>query len=241
MTNPRNNYPKDHHYLPKCFLKAWTYDQNQTHLWVYRKEGNRVFGPSPKSTTSVCYKKHLYTRSECVEEKDKYKMETESFSNIDNEASNYLEYLTKQRGPINLSPKEKEPFSVFLNSLKARTPEIIEKYKLQAVPILQDNLKELLPYFKEKNPERYENFGLDTIVKFIRDKELINLISAMHWAIISIEDDYQNLLTSDRPLIRDGDIKQPMFGLVLAISPNKLFPVHPHKFPKSIDYFSFSN
>ena len=149
--------------------------------------------------------------------------------------------LTSNDCEIDLSEKERKLFTIFILSIRTRTPEffkgflektnIMLNYKLtqrdkKFDEIAKENkfkFNNILEYAEETHPGILENYGHDVYAEAIQTKEHIEYILNMKWRFFDIKTTETNLLTSDRPLIFDGEISKGNLKIALSISPRKIF------------------
>lgn len=232
--------PKEHHYVPRRFFKPWANEHKK--LWVYEKKAGRIIPPYRQSTKVICVKENLYAYTDTVARDRKYIIENKLMSVIDSIGGGIINHLLQQNGMINVTDSQRYDFSVFLVSLRLRTPEAIKASLEQTQDVLRQNLmaydpeieklaqqgiidKEhgLLKWTEKNKPEILENFGLELMAKFFVDRNFVMPIFNMYWAVIDTAKAGIDLITCDRPMIVYAGHDKPNFGVAIALSPDKAF------------------
>lgn len=230
--------PNDHHYVPRCFFVPWTNEHKK--LVVYQKKSGSIIPPFWQSTKVICVHKNLYSYTSSVEEAKRNVLEQKIFSKIDSNAALVLRKLLIADGEVNLTVQERYYFSVFIASLRIRTPEAflyntktaqetflaeLSKHNPEDDEDVKKGLrgKTLLEWSQNNIQVLLENFGHDTLIKTLIDTRFVQPIMQMHWKVLIRKIESLTLLSSDRPLVLLGDQKKSNLGFALAISPHRIF------------------
>lgn len=231
--------PKDHHYVPRSFFKPWA--NKILKVLVYERKNGVVLPPYRQSTKSICVQTGLYSYTTTVKEEQRNAIEQKLFSFVDTNGANVLRKLLEQDGVVKLTNQDRYYFAVFLSSLRIRTPESIRYNTQNTEKVLRESLKQNDPKLQEKDieevlegqtlaqwaeknhPAVLENTGHNLIAEFIIDEKFVTRIMDMYWVVVKRTSDITNLLTSDRPLVLIGNLKDSNLGFALAISPERVF------------------
>lgn len=148
-----NNPPKDHHFVPKCYLLPFTDSQNN--FWKKRNDNGRLSLTNP---TKVCYEPNanrfrttqiLYFNNLT----DAYYIEKNAFKNQENNYGKIISKLLKfQSEPQIINKTHYRLFLETLLTIKRRNPrsrvEIIERFK--AGYKSEDGIKEFFKFLSEE-------------------------------------------------------------------------------------------
>jgi hypothetical protein len=107
---------KRHHYLPRCYLKNFTFDSDKKFLCTYQYKGKII----KTSISDIAVKKNLYTFID-KRTKQKTTIIEKMFAEIENAACPVLRKVIKERD-IKLNNNEKAFLSQFIALLTTRTP-----------------------------------------------------------------------------------------------------------------------
>lgn len=222
--------PKDHHYVPRAFFQPWA-DKFKKVIVYERKEGE-VLLPYRQSTRSICVKTGLYSYTDSVQEQKRNIIEQNLFKLIDDKANTVLKKLYATDGVADLTEQQKRDFAAFIISLRTRTPEAFQCNAQNAEKILREELQRNDPELKEDGSllewaEKnfriiLENYGREVTAGCIIDDKLVSPIMRMQWVVLKRTADATNLLSSDRPLIFQGNMNSGDSGFALAISPDRI-------------------
>ena len=126
-----------HHYVPKFYLKNFTFDKDRKFLYVYEYKGEvkRV------SITDVAVKKGFYT---FVDESTKCKIDKleEFFADIENKTAPVLNKIISSEN-LNISDSDREILSLFISTLYIRTPRFFSIQKDIAREMIKTKLNVL--------------------------------------------------------------------------------------------------
>ena len=231
--------PRKHHYVPRVYFKPW--EDKRRQVLVYERKNGIVLPPYWQSTKVICVEKDLYSYTDRVKDEYRYVIEKNLFSVVDDRVTKVLAKMIAEGSTKNITDEERVNFSVFLLSLRARTPEMVkgnaiqgEKEFREKLVLLEDDpeLQQMKPFLKgdtivgfaEKNYQGLiENKGRETLAKFIVGEEFYRPIYQMSWMVIPYPPvTPAPLLTSDRPLIVISKDGAP-FYVGLPISPYHYF------------------
>jgi len=229
---------KDHHYIPRGYLKRWaTGTEGTLCTFYYHPRGLAYNWRSPAQTG---YKPHLYTAKLNPQFGDR--LEREFFQGVDDDASKLIDLFTS--GPIpELDPRQRDAWTRFLMSLMHRSPEGVAKIGEKFAEILARTPIEITDsmraeYAAKRIPEHPE--ALEDYLAMMRPRDIeigtmmsianiSNLpdagttINAMTKRVFHLKGSKHELLTCDRPLIMTNGLGDPTCILMLAIGPRHLF------------------
>lgn len=233
--------PIQHHYVPRSFFRPWE-DKNRQVI-VYEKKDGGILPPYRQSTKSICVKDGLYSYTNLVEEEKRHIIETKFFCLIDTNAASVLQKLYNMQGLLRITDQDRYYFSVFLVSLRIRTPESFEYNTKHAEFLLKESLQKkdarsetkevkdalkgqnLLEWVEKEYPIILENYGHELMAEYVIDARFIKPIHEMHWAILHTQKNsgIPNLLSSDRPLVMIHTREDRNFGFAISIAPDRIF------------------
>lgn len=233
-----------HHYIPRGYLKRWaTQSDGNLCRFKWTPGGLSALRLAPAATG---YEPHLYTSQLDPSVGDR--LEREIMAPIDNVASKVLDVFNSEPLSLSgLSSTERDGFARFVMSLMHRSPARLGEVKAQWSKTwhgLALNITEVerASYAAEKrphDPERLEDYIADyraksgpseievgalNMVAMLSDSQTIGtLINGMWQTIIKLETAEHELLTSDRPLLGEGPLRDDGAYLMLAVGPRRLW------------------
>jgi hypothetical protein len=221
-----------HHYIPKCYLKAWTGADGM--LCEYRRPHQSVVAKRRHPSETGWLDKLYTVRAFSAAEADL--IETRFFAPVDQLAADVLDLF--RRNKTDLTPAQKNGWTRFLMSLIHRHPANIERlWEMARERYHADIDAHAAEYESLKGPDdpaTFEEFRLAGddkmigqlfagVIRRICDSEGVgNQINGMHSHVVSLSGP-RRFLTSDRPLIVTDGLQQPTATLMLPITPRKLF------------------
>lgn len=220
-----------HHYIPKCYLKAWTGADGM--LCEYRQPYQTVVTHRRHPSETGWLDKGYTIKQFPVEREDV--LETVLFFRIDQEAENALSQILA--GNLNFSPALRNGLSRFLMSLMHRNPPKIEDIRQRALRAYEDGIGGFRErYSLTKSPEDPESFDeyaeihkedligsifAATVRSVCDSKNIGPILNSMQMSIHTLESKHR-FLTSDRPLLTVSRLRGPDATLILPVSPKKL-------------------
>jgi Protein of unknown function (DUF4238) len=225
------------HYVPQFLQAPWA-DPSDSRLHVYHitPTGVRVRRKPPVSTG---YETDLLALSvDSVVGMQRHMIEEEFLKGIDNDAAIVRTKLCGHGLP-SLSQKQRCDWVRFIISLRLRQPEIIHELVAQSEEKFRTSLRDadarefslastedstsLEEWSSTEFPGLIENFGLTFFHDLLDDEKAGNLILQLKWWVYDVSKSPNRLLLGDRPCVFFGGIEDANFGMVLPISPNKMF------------------
>jgi hypothetical protein len=221
---------RKHHYIPKCYLKAWTgadawlcdYQRLAGHIAIKRRH--------PSATGWL---NELYTAGALPPEKADV-LEAEFFQRVDQGASDVLQAFAVNR--LDLTVKERMGWCRFLMSLLHRHPARIEQLwamgeaELSKAPGIDEAeylaLKKpgdppTATEYLERNAASLASVLFARVVQSVCESDLIgNHLMKMNWSLTNTPN---RLMTSDRPLLVTGPLAHRDTVAMLPITPRRLF------------------
>lgn len=145
----KSQEPKKHHYVPQCYLKNFTYENELYVLDVRKVQKGYKEKPMPKHTAKICYFNNYYTiESEMgstqfrLEAYDALYIETQVLSKLENRYGKIFEKLSTN---IIISLQDAIDLTDFIIQLKLRNPywmhETLEKKKNNFIDSAMDSLE----------------------------------------------------------------------------------------------------
>lgn len=230
------NFPTDHHFVPKCYLKAFT--DTQKKLWKKRNDNSRINQVHP---SQICYELNAYKfRTSQILKlnnlNDEYYIERNAFKFQESNYGKLLPSLIRYQEEPRVTNKMK--YKLFLETLltiKRRNPvsknEILERFKdsykteeginkflffmsqetgiKKFTPEIQKLIKDYLSV-ESKNPDRLHDMYLSAFINKTDNNAISNLTTDLYKLkqyILFSPITYQ-FITSDNPgfIISNGSI-----------------------------------
>ncbi|RYE55229.1 MAG: DUF4238 domain-containing protein [Hyphomicrobiales bacterium] len=235
MVAAHPNAPSKHHYIPECYLKAWSSDGGRF-CEFKRGYANRVRRrwTSPGGTG---YALDLYAIPELGENSGD--IESLFLRMVDTRAAALLDRL-RNDDPRDFDARDRSVWATFLMSLLLRNPESIGAIKAAIVerwnaprPELQKLYED--HYKKDGDPDSVDEYLArdgsngayrllyDMIPDVMTHKRVGTFIVNMHWRVVTVPMGVREFLTSDRPIITTNGLAIEDGHLAIPISPRKLF------------------
>lgn len=207
-----------HHFIPEFYLKRWCL--GGTKLVQF----SRPYGPTVKQKTlsprETGFQEELYTLPG-LEPEAAQALEEQYFRKIDTAAADTLERFHTEGGSA-LTLRERVGWTQFIISLLTRSPEELEATKqVYAANWTRTTRKMDKNYLAARGPNDPPTFGeyLATIPSdFVERNAMVALanhggpqhstihIASMKWGSLEMPYWTEALLTSDRPIIRQGGL-----------------------------------
>jgi len=226
---------KDHHFIPQLHLKNFVGSQPFGHIWTYSKSSLHTFSSIPKETG---FQRYFYG----IRKED---------GSIDNSVEDWLAEVEGVSAPIyqklldgnlSLSNQERTEFSVFLATMKLRSPamrriyadgfskfiqvqayarasskkgfeEYLKQYQADTGKVFNPTEKEEL----RRDLQDMSGFVIDipqeqTLPAFTSVNKLAEIFFHMTWSIGYLSNGY--FVTTDNPVIHDVDRTtiHPIYG-----------------------------
>jgi hypothetical protein len=144
---------KRHHYIPRCYLKNFTFDSNKKFLYAYQYKGKII----KTSISDIAVKKNLYTFLD-KRTKQKTTIIEKMFAEIENAVCPVLRKIIKEQD-IKLNDNEKAFLSQFVALLATRTPAFDLWQRNLEIEVMKKICQEIA-----KNPnalkQNFENAGI---------------------------------------------------------------------------------
>lgn len=230
----------DHHYVPQGYLKRWL-SGNDIRLTRFQHNYKEVV-PLRVATAATGYEKDLYTSKLNPQLSDR--LEREFMQVVDSDASKLIDLFTDPSGTLPpLNKSQLDGWTRFLMSLMHRSPARVADLKRRFAEVLAntpiaitDDLRAdynarrgegdpptLEEYIARRQPQDAELGGLMTIANVSNSEKIGTTINKMIKHVVHLKTSKHELLASDRPLIQEGGLDNPMAFLMLAIGPRHLF------------------
>jgi hypothetical protein len=228
--------PKRHHYIPVFYTKRWARAADGKIVEWSRPHKEVV--PRFVHPAGTGYLDRLYEMAG-LGPAFAQQIEELFFKPVDSLASDALTLL--EGGPQDHAWKRKlrSAWTRFLLSLLLRCPEDIEAIRhYWAVDFKKTTPESEARYAAARSEDDPLTFAeyLDGIPNVETEKSLFRsllslvdnqnvgaFINQMHWHVVDTSSHREQLLTSDRPVIRTNGIKEPGGHIALPIGPNLLF------------------
>ncbi|MGB0854258.1 MAG: DUF4238 domain-containing protein [Pikeienuella sp.] len=235
-----NNPPIDHHYIPVFYLKRWALTSGRLCEFKFRFSSIRPKWRFPKATG---YQQYLYTMQGFPPELSQ-QYEQKFFSGIDDLASKSLALMEQRWTADTWTPETRSSWSRFILSVLLRQPESIERLRrVWFEQLLEDseiNRAIYEKYRREADPESYVEFasnmeitaieqGMFKLLRNTIDNPVVGpKINDMLWRVRELPNAKNELLTSDRPVIRPSNLMRKDAHIVVPIGPRRLFIATSH-------------
>lgn len=224
---------RKHHYLPECYLKAWT-----------GSEGRLVQFSAPhgevawtwKAPGGTGYEPDLYSMPALGPAADW--LESRLMKMIDTAGARSLEHM---RSGNALDADGREAFAGLLATLQVRTPPSIHALKRQILewrradrpdtqviyerfiwqPGMPDRAADHMA--ETDTAEEQQTFLAETFAELLRPTQIISHLTSMAWRTLTLPRGAPRLLTSDHPVIVPTALDRRDSLLLLPISPTQVF------------------
>jgi len=250
-----------HHYVPQFYLKNWTSSQDGR-MWRYRRETNGCISEKRVVPRGTAFEVDLYAvASPGAHEPVRHPnvIETEFFMRIDCAGAAVLPKLIATP-PRPLTRAERLSWATFVNSLFERRRDTVLSRLDEAPRIAAESAASVMARVTPENRGRMaealasfdvatasKNMVRELMVREIRDAEVNKYIAAADWTVFTATS--CTFITTDAPLlINAGSSSAPFHVLTLALSPNKLFVMHPQSWkaqessaPECIELLAFAH
>lgn len=221
-----------HHVVPRFYLNGWTTNHRLTRFqWVRGELEVREVG-----TKRIAGRDHLYALHHMPQ--DPQFVEREFMGRlIDDPAAQVYHHMVGN--PAKLSEKQRSIWTRFLMSLRVRTPNVIERLRVDAEDDLRRRLMDqpeeydalratndpdnLYEYMEQRRPGFVADFGIRILPDIVNHPPIAKKIFQMYWWTQRFEGSTVDLLTSDRPLIIVPDLHDPACVMALPLTPHLAF------------------
>jgi hypothetical protein len=206
---------KDHHYIPKYYLKGFTIPGTIDKIWLYQKASQEAISTSLKN---VGVEKHFYSYTTDEGIRDSDSLERYLNEEVEQPANKVIKKLRQQH---KISSSEKIILARYMAVMLKRVPKNRERLHVMAPKIfgeVQSEYTQQLDAALQKNPEKSElverrkaqlddilSHYADEIPDFLfgdvlrKDIQLTKVISQMKWLFYVTKSD-QTYITSDNPV-----------------------------------------
>lgn len=229
--------PIRHHYIPVFYLKRWV---NRPHPWLceFSRQRDLVL-PRRTAPAGTGYVDRLYALRGFPEHLA-HQVEEKFFRAVDSSAADALRVLEGGGSTPRLTVAQRSAWSRFLVSLLSRTPEDLiacrevwpkhisyvsddaeRDYAARRRPEDAATLRELMSSIPSAEAER---FMLEGFINLMDNPSLGAKLNALPFRVIVFPETAPELMTSDRPVIRNHMGLGARGGhLALPIGPRRLF------------------
>lgn len=214
---------------------------------------------SDKGPKAYCCQDYLLTL-ETQHPEGKDAIERKSFGEIDTKGAIVRDILLESEGAItDLSADQRCEWARLLLSLDARRPDNISKLKNEVSEFLREELnndekiqaamaQEGLEYspaeYAEKHLGSLKDKSLSLVQALVDNPTVGQVLINAHWHVIQLNDNAEQLMLSDRPLIRIKGYDSSGAVWAMPISPSKVFIAvnHPNNLQRllSVSFRQFS-
>jgi Protein of unknown function (DUF4238) len=225
--------PRDHHYIPKFYLKQWA--GSDARLCEYKSLRSKIVVRCTFST-GTGYQRDLY-RCEGLPDELAHQVEPKFMQMVDTRANYALEkIISGDTRPWDA--KMRSAWIRFILSLRFRNPEAVYTIKQHIQEMWQRGIASLQASYATRrlptDPPTFEEFmarvepeapqkGALILLQEIIDNDRVGpTIIGMHWSRVSLAASRLNMLTSDRPLNMTGLASKDAY-IALPVSPSILF------------------
>lgn len=224
--------PQKHHYIPKCYLKAWTGADGW--LCEYQRPYKTVAAVR-RHPSATGWIKGLYAATALPPEQVEL-LEKEFFQRVDQDAADVLALLRARQ--TNLDEKRQVGLTRFLMSLLHRHPARIEQlWRMGEEELLKPTQIDPAEYaalkgaddpatsdeYLEQNKDRMLAVLFARVMQHICESDSVgNHLIRMSRRVI-MPGGRERLMTSDRPLLVTGGLANSDTVVMLPIAPRMLF------------------
>ncbi|MFG6997402.1 DUF4238 domain-containing protein [Burkholderia pseudomallei] len=221
-----------HHFVPRFFLRGWTTNHRLTRFeWV-----RGTLDVREVSIKRIAGREHLYALRHVPN--DPQFVEREFMGPfIDDPAASVYHRMVGP--PSKLSNVQRSIWTRFLMSLRVRTPEVIDRLRVEAADDLRQRLMEqpdeyealrgpndpatLFDFMEQHRPGFVADFGIRMLPDLMNHAPIARTIFQMYWWSQRFDGATVDLLTSDRPLIVTPALNDPRCVIALPLTPRLAF------------------
>lgn len=221
--------PTKHHYIPAFYLKRWVGTDGKVTEFTkpYR---DVVVKPIVPERTG--YQERLY-ELKGYEPELAQQVEEKFFKPIDARASNALDMLERHGHNAPWNSDSRSAWTRFILSLLLRCPEDIalfrewwhtdfgqtdEAAEARYRATRKDGDPETFAEFLEGQPlSLKERYQYKILFSLIDHPKVGGDMNVMHWRVLQMPAEAPTLLTSDRPVLRTNNLKEPQGHIALPI------------------------
>lgn len=231
-----DNEPIYHHYIPQFYLRRWANSERK--VCRFSKPYDRIL-PKMTAISGTGGADGLYSMKSVSPEYAQW-FETGPMKAIDTAANHVLDLLEagKLKG---LTIDQRKIWAGFLMSMLMRGPRDIEVIKAAYADEWQEIIPEMIVEMQASDNEvtralaakipkmlapdspLLADWGLEMAVGLMDHAGIGNVLINMQWIVRDLPDTAPELLTSDRPIMKSGELIRSDDFVMLPIGPRKLF------------------
>jgi hypothetical protein len=203
--------PKDHHYLPKWYLRRWSTDDI---VWEFRRVGpHGKLNRRQSYTAGTGYQSHLYSSPDLPPELAAT-IERDFLQQVDDRGAKALKSMEAGRP---YGSREREALVEFLCSMLHRSPGRIRYLEQRLANDLSSNA------IFEGVPENYfRHYALEVFLQLVQSNSLTDRLEKFTPYVINIGRGGFELMTSDRPLIVSDGLHHCEAFVAMPIGPAQM-------------------
>jgi hypothetical protein len=207
--------PRDHHYLPRFYLKRWAVDGK---VYRYDRKGYQgAFRADWKAVKSVAYERDLYRLRDINDLADSQYLEMAFFQRIDDNAAAAFQKLDQR---LHGSQADRVALAQFMVSLLHRSPSRLADIRQELAERTDGAPYEHMEGDEFKlSVEATANRLLATLVE---NADASSIVGKFGIHKIDVSSSNARLLTSDRPITLSAHLISPDAFMILPIGPNSL-------------------
>lgn len=213
------NSPKKHHFLPEFYLARWAVDGK---LYRFVRPRGAAYELHCKTVYpgGVGWHPELYSLPLADDKVQRYTVETDFFSKIDNRAARAFDKFDRlERGNV----FEYAGLAQFLISLMHRTPERIDWLTTELARKIGDEYSDI------ESRDFIRHAAVTLLTDIVGSESAIRLFLSMKVFRIDIGPSPFSLLASDMPIMLSNGLLDPAGFLMLPAGPNTLMLVTQHE------------
>jgi Protein of unknown function (DUF4238) len=138
-----NQEPKRQHHTPVFYLRRWGSDDGRVH--VIRNFNGKI-ARSWRAPKYLGFEDHLYSYSEDFRGVDRAEIETQFLAPLDNEGARIVNEVIARK-PMEID--DCVLWTLFLTTMRVRTPENVEKIKVEASNALVREIESAQPEYEK--------------------------------------------------------------------------------------------
>ncbi|MBZ5763574.1 DUF4238 domain-containing protein [Rhizobium sp. VS19-DR104.2] len=231
-----DNEPIYHHYIPQFYLRRWANKGRK--VCRFSKPYDRIL-PKMTAISGTGGMDRLYEMKTVSPEFAQW-FEKGSLKAIDTAANNVLDLL--EAGKLDhLTSDQRSMWARFLMSMLMRGPRDIEVMQASYAQEWQALIPEIVAEFKASENEitrglaanvpamlapgspLLADWGLEAAIGLMDHAGIGNIIINMEWIVRDMPESAPELLTSDRPIMKSGELVASDDFVMLPIGPRTLF------------------
>ncbi|TRC89694.1 DUF4238 domain-containing protein [Mesorhizobium sp. WSM4310] len=231
--NKSANKPNKHHFLPVFYLHQWAGADRK--IVRFTKPYGNIVRPLRVHPDGAGYIERLYA-VEGLPDEAKQDLETEFLSPVDSRAADALKAMLAGG---DFTQAQRLAWAGFIATLLFRMPRAIASLKenlsqlwgkfipglekIYAALPASDRNETLDDYLHGAGKGELAAKAMDAVRSLMGDEDVVRLLAALEWSVLTTDNAKHELLTSDRPVIHSDGLNHAGSHLIVPMGPRRLF------------------